>query len=259
MAKRLKLYDRKSKLARHTGVDDGEENNVLNVEIKPSFMDKLYGDLKAEYETKDHYLGQIRANRLSDHDPLMLFLNANSVNIKTKASTLAWSAGGISNFGRSQYSAFSYQHGWKTTGSDGDNYIGIMPDMGHSDGWSDSHTSSQRFFPNEAQTFTLSKTRQYKHELSPTFSAEMNLYTDSLNLLDVNASAGYIKSRSKDITHMARYDDSPYLYDDSPLDATYDAAAGSSLYEHTLLRSKTFNRSESDAMNTSLGITYIRI
>lgn len=40
VASKLKLYDRKSELARHTGNDDGEEDHVLDIQVKPGFLDK---------------------------------------------------------------------------------------------------------------------------------------------------------------------------------------------------------------------------
>ena len=42
--KDIKAYDKKSELAERTGVEDGKEEHVLDVAIKPSFMDKFYGD-----------------------------------------------------------------------------------------------------------------------------------------------------------------------------------------------------------------------
>lgn len=63
-AQKLKLYDRRDKLARHTGIDNGEENNVIDIQVKPGFMDKFYGDLTAKYMTKDHYDGVPRHEAL---------------------------------------------------------------------------------------------------------------------------------------------------------------------------------------------------
>lgn len=37
VAQKLKLYDRKSELSRHTGKDDGEEDHVLDIQVKPGF------------------------------------------------------------------------------------------------------------------------------------------------------------------------------------------------------------------------------
>ena len=42
--------------------------------------------------------------------------------------------------------------------------------------------AKQNFFPGERQTFTLSKTHSYKHELSPSFDLATDLYTDCIAL-----------------------------------------------------------------------------
>lgn len=53
VADKLKVYDRKSELARHTGNDDGDEDHVLDIQVKPGFLDKWYGDIEAQYQTKN--------------------------------------------------------------------------------------------------------------------------------------------------------------------------------------------------------------
>lgn len=45
--KDIKAYDRKSDFEERTGIADGKEEHVLDVTIKPNFMDKLYGDIEA--------------------------------------------------------------------------------------------------------------------------------------------------------------------------------------------------------------------
>ena len=71
--KDIKAYDKKSDFEARTGVADGQEEHVLDVTIKPRFMDKFYGDAEARAYTKANYAAHLRAMRLSNTDPLMLY------------------------------------------------------------------------------------------------------------------------------------------------------------------------------------------
>ena len=71
--KNVKAYDKRSEFAERMGVADGQEEHVLDVSIKPSFMDKLYGDAEAKAYSQKNYAAHLRAMRLSDTDPLMLY------------------------------------------------------------------------------------------------------------------------------------------------------------------------------------------
>lgn len=95
VADKLKVYDRKSELARHTGNDDGDEDHVLDIQVKPGFLDKWYGDIEAQYQTKKRYSAAITASRLSDQDPHMIYAQANNANryvYKTIGSSMASTA-----------------------------------------------------------------------------------------------------------------------------------------------------------------------
>ena len=43
----IKAYERKSELEEHTGVDDGQREQVLDVTVKPGFMDRWSGEVNA--------------------------------------------------------------------------------------------------------------------------------------------------------------------------------------------------------------------
>lgn len=127
VAKKLKLYDRKSELARKTGNDDGEEDNVLDIEVKPGFLDKWYGEANAGYETKDRYRADITASKLSDHDPQMVYAQANNANIYIDRTMTQTNSNNIYQDGRGQYGSYSYQHNWLTKGAErlGNNRVDV--------------------------------------------------------------------------------------------------------------------------------------
>ncbi|MDY3896940.1 MAG: hypothetical protein SOZ29_02470, partial [Prevotella sp.] len=72
--KDIKAYDKQSELAERTGVADGKEEHVLDVAIKPGFMDKIFGDTELKGMTSGNYAAHLRAMRMSDTDPLMFYV-----------------------------------------------------------------------------------------------------------------------------------------------------------------------------------------
>jgi hypothetical protein len=47
----IKAYNRQSEFSERTGKDDGTQDMVLNLAIKPGFLDRWYGDVKAYYQS----------------------------------------------------------------------------------------------------------------------------------------------------------------------------------------------------------------
>lgn len=198
VAGKIKLYDHKSELARHTGRDDGEEDNVLDIQVKPGFLDKWYGNLEGNYATGGRYMGQLRASRLSDHDPVMVFGQLNNENDRVEAGSNWMSWGSISDFGRQQYGSASYQHNWQPEGTKkfSESNVWVTPTMSHVDGWSNSHGERETFMDGQEHTWTTSDSWDHSHEINPKLSTGIRVYLDSLNMLDVNASGGYTKRRT---------------------------------------------------------------
>ena len=50
-ADKIKLYEKQSELAKHTGNDDGDGQQVLDIQVKPNFLDKLFGFASADLRT----------------------------------------------------------------------------------------------------------------------------------------------------------------------------------------------------------------
>ena len=241
IVKKLKLYDRGSKLARHTSVSDGKEDNVLDIQIKPGFMDKMFTTAEAQYLTTNHYKAHANGMRVSDTTPILFLLDANNINETWKMKANSTSSAGNYNFGKGQFGGFSFAHNWMTEGADDNNDIAFGPYLGHHDEWTDSHSSTQNYFPNEEQTFTLTKAHTYRHNLSPSLSFQADIYTDSVNEFYIEADYTYTKSHTKDENLLTRYDENPNGFGSFPIEETFDAQPGTALFNHTLLRSR--NRS----------------
>ena len=63
MIDKLQVVDRKSDLARITGVDDGEEETVINLTVKKGMENGWVGNVEAGYGTDSRYKGSFLVNR----------------------------------------------------------------------------------------------------------------------------------------------------------------------------------------------------
>lgn len=84
MIQKLQVVDRKSDLSRITGVDDGEEETVINLTIKPGMKQGWFGEIQGGYgysQANPHrYQGGAMINYIRDDDQFTLILNSNNVN-----------------------------------------------------------------------------------------------------------------------------------------------------------------------------------
>lgn len=80
MVDKLQVVDRKSDLARLTGVDDGEDETVINLTVKPGMQNGWFGTVEAGYGTDDRYKATFNVNRFWSGNQLTFIGNANNTN-----------------------------------------------------------------------------------------------------------------------------------------------------------------------------------
>ena len=66
MVEKLKTYDKKSDLARITGIDDGEEETVLDLTVKKGMNQGWFGNVDLGAGTEDRYTGRAMINCFCD-------------------------------------------------------------------------------------------------------------------------------------------------------------------------------------------------
>lgn len=80
MIDKLKTYDKKSDLARITGIDDGEEETVLDLTVKKGMNQGWFGNADGAIGTEDRYSGRMMLNRFVDNTQFSVIGSANNVN-----------------------------------------------------------------------------------------------------------------------------------------------------------------------------------
>jgi hypothetical protein len=189
----VKAYERKSELEERTGVADGNQQQVLDVTIKPGFMDMWYGSVEATGYTSKNYGAQIDGMRLSDSDPVMLFGHVGDEPKRIVKHTMGSSGGEDGGTAvRQQMGAVGYKHAWRPGYEvKGDSYLTLTAGADHTDRPQSSWQNVQTFLPGTTPTQTNSQRDSYEHQFKAPldFSAFLNLSPKST--LFLTAHAGY--------------------------------------------------------------------
>ena len=77
---KIKAYDKKSDLAKVTGIDDGEEETVLDFGMKAGMNKGMFSNVDLSAGTKDRYSSRAMGAYFNDKNRLMFFANANNTN-----------------------------------------------------------------------------------------------------------------------------------------------------------------------------------
>ena len=80
MVDKLQVVDRKSDMARLTGVDDGEDETVINLTFKKGMNQGWFGTAEGGYGTDDRYMGSFNVNRFWNGNQITLLGNFNNTN-----------------------------------------------------------------------------------------------------------------------------------------------------------------------------------
>lgn len=80
MIDKLQVVDRKSDMARLTGVDDGEDETVINLTVKKGMNHGWFGTAEGGYGTDDRYMASFNVNRFWDGNQFTILGNFNNTN-----------------------------------------------------------------------------------------------------------------------------------------------------------------------------------
>jgi hypothetical protein len=97
MVDKVQVYDKKSDMTMMTGFDDGDEETVINLTIRPGMKQGWFGNAFAGYGSKERYEGNAMVNRFINNDQFTFmggFNNTNNMGFTDLASTMFQGMGG---------------------------------------------------------------------------------------------------------------------------------------------------------------------
>lgn len=210
---KVKSYDEKSDLARVTGIDDGDEQTVLDFGVKKGMNNGMFSNLDASEGTKNRYSGKLMGAFFNTDHRFMLFANANNVN------DMGFPGGG--GFGR--FSAG--RQGLVATKMIGANYnyekkhklkIGASLRWNHSDGDAYTKTASENFV---STVGSFSNRIHQNYTRSNSWNGQMRLEWNPDTLTDImfRPSVSWSTSDGRSSSRSGSYNADPYDYVADPL------------------------------------------
>ena len=250
IVEKVKAYDEKSDLARVSGIDDGEEQTVLDFGLKKGMNKGMFSNTDLGIGTQDRYAARTMAARFNDKLRLMGFGNANNVN---DMGFPGGGGGGRFGGGRSGLNASKMVGVNMNYEKKGVLKLDGSVRWNHSDGDAYSKTSSENFV---STTGSFSNSIRQNYSRSNSWNAQMRLEwtPDTMTNIMLRPEFSYSTSDGMSTSESGTYNADPYKYVDNPL-ATEDMAklAADSLMVN-YRRNRSISYSDSKKVGSSLQI-----
>ena len=166
MIDKLQVLDKKSDMAQMTGFDDGEEETVINLTVKPGMKQGWFGNAYGGYGSKDRYEGNAMVNRFVNNDQITFMggaTNTNNMGFSDLASTMFSGMGG----GGGRRGGFGAGSGITSSGNAGLNFskefkpdkltLGGNTRYSHSDNDARSKSDRQNILPGDSSSYDNSE------------------------------------------------------------------------------------------------------
>lgn len=208
---KLKAYERKSDYTRITGIDDGEEETVLDLSVKKGMKDGWVINLDGGYGTEDRYMAKANVNRFGDNQFFSVVGNFNNVNDQgfPGGGGRRWGGGGGIVTSRMGGTTFAWENGKK------DNEAGLLKVGGnaryrYSNNDSETRTNSQLFLNNGRSSFTNSKNQSNNRNGSFNMDFRLEWNPDSMTHFQITPSLSYSHSNNDNLSRSAEFSQDPY-------------------------------------------------
>ena len=248
MVKKVKSYEKKSDLAEMTGIDDGEEELVLDLTVKEdakkgwfSNIDVGYGrpTQSNEYNINNLYTVKGMVNRFKDNEHYSVILSTNNINDKGFPGGGPGGRGGGGGNGMNQSSMGGFSLA-KNLGEEVEKnkyqfQIGGGVRFFHNDSDVQSQTASETFLAQgNDNSFSNSASRSDNENLRVNADLRLQWRPDTMTNIIFRPSVGYSKSSNASENLSATFNRDPYTtlgeidgaddpLDDSWVDTLYDS------------------------------------
>lgn len=196
MVEKLQVVNRKSDLARLTGVDDGEDETVINLTVKPGMKNGYFGTAEAGYGTDRRYMASFNVNKFWNDNQITLLGNFNNINEL-----------GFTDSNGNRFRRFGGNNGINTSQALGVNFnvgrgeifrVGGDVMWSHSDRDTRQRQERQYLFPDSTSFSNTNKfTRDRGHNLRADFRLQWK--PDSFNVFEFRPRFSYNENKSSSV------------------------------------------------------------
>lgn len=213
MIEKIKTYERKSDLARITGIDHGEEETVLDLAVKKGMNTGWFGNLTASAGTVSRYDSRGMINRFNETTKVSLVGN-----LRNTPNRWGWN-NGLNNDKRVGMNITDTREKLQTEGS-------VMYRYNGSDVVDE---SSSENFTAERGAFGESNSNNRTNNMGINLNAKLEWKPDTMTNVLIRPNFSYSRNRGSNVSRSGSYDIDPNTLSENILDYNEDVAMYSEL------------------------------
>lgn len=216
MVSKVKAYDRQSDYTRVTGIDDGEEETVLDLTIRKGMGEGWRLNLDGGYGTEKRYRGNLNLTRFMDTWRVAVFANANNTGDRGWGGFGGWGGGGLT-----ATKMTGADFAWMNDKGEGEaGYLEVGGNVRYN------HTSTDNFTRSNSQNFITQDISQFVNSQSQSFGSSSRVngdfrvewQPDTLTNIQFRPSFGYNDSGNESSSRNVTFSGDPYEGMTNPLD-----------------------------------------
>ncbi len=249
LVNKIKAYEKKSDYAEQTGIDDGNEQTVMDIELKKELNEAWTINYDAAAGSYGRYIQKVFANRMTDRSRLSFTANMNDEDARSNNKSLG--ADFQINNGKTRKENRRLEIG---------GHMGMHDNRSHGKTW-----RSAENYIGASQTSQFSNSDRYSKNKSTGFGGNLRMewHPDTLTTVTANTNFSFNKSRTFSLSRSARFNSDPYeiTNGEDPIGSVF---GNDFSYEHTPeIYNATINRnsntSKSNGNNYSFGISAMAV
>lgn len=210
LVKRIKTYEKKSDYAEQTGIDDGNEQTVMDIVLKQELNETWIANLDGAAGSEGRYINKLFANRITDLSRLTVTGNLRNEDARSTNKQLGFDFN-INN-GRKKNEAGRFELGGNA---------GINNNRSHGESWRNAEN-----FISSGSTSSFSNNNSYNKNRSTSANANLRLewQPDTMTTITANKRFSIGRSNAYSRTRSATFSGDPYeiVQDGDPLGEIFD-------------------------------------
>lgn len=258
---RVKVYDMKSDYTRETGIDDGEDQTVMDLELKQKLKSTWIANTDIAGGTHDRYSGNVFINQFTNVSRISAYGSMNNVgDQRFRGGGPGFRGGG--GGGLTTAKSFGIDAFWNNGKDEQDaGFFQIGGNVRYNYSYTNSHskTNSETFLDTDTtSSFSNSESQSYSRSSSWNVEGNIRWKPDSMTTIYARPNYSHSSSKSTSWSLSATFDDDPYEFAENPLDSMFGGTSiNASLEDIAVNTNDRTSRSKSNSDNVSLtaGIT----
>ena len=250
LVNRIKSYEKKSDYAEQTGIDDGNEQTVMDIELKKELNETWTANYDAGVGSYGRYVQKIFANRMTDRSRLSLTGNLNDDD--ARSNNKSFGVDFHMNNGKTRKENRRFEMG---------GHIGFHDSRSHSQTWRNAEN-----YTGTTNASQFSNSNNYSKNKSSGLGGNLRMewHPDTKNTVTAKTNLSFNKSHSFSRSRSARFNNDPYTItnDEDPLDNVFDkdfsAEYMPELFKATINRNSNSSKSQGNSYSFGLNGMAVR-